>query len=216
MFYDLLRLSGYDSYDHYLHSECWKAFNEFYRSSRMPKSCLICGSIQFVLHHTCYERVCHEELGDVIPLCDEHHKSLHAWMQKNECPLGDTLKQLVRCFGMRYKKAKALLRPFRSIRREYKLRHCARCGRVIKRGQKECLDCRQQVVKLAPRTGKPSKPKKKKKLKVDPVYVTCPTCGETVDRTFMVDPVVCRDCVKNNREPNYLNLLKASSALSAE
>lgn len=107
-----LRLMGFASYDEYLHSDAWASFNEWYRSSVLPQWCLVCKSHQFSLHHHDYSRVGWEDLWDVVPLCDDHHKALHQWLAERNEGVGDILGHLIRCFGFSPRFARKIMRPF--------------------------------------------------------------------------------------------------------
>jgi hypothetical protein len=48
-----------------------------YRNSDYPQRCLVCGSLEFDLHHRSYARLGAEELYDLVPLCRRHHEDLH-------------------------------------------------------------------------------------------------------------------------------------------
>src|SRR5208282_4015560 len=80
------RREGYKKYGHppwyfaYLKTPHWRAFKErwckwYGRSGRW--GCMICGEKRFELHHTTYERIGHELLTDVVPLCRRHHAEAH-------------------------------------------------------------------------------------------------------------------------------------------
>ena len=62
----------------YIHSQSWEDFKTAYRASDKPKSCQICNSPKYQLHHLTYERKGRELLDDVTPLCWEHHIAVHS------------------------------------------------------------------------------------------------------------------------------------------
>jgi hypothetical protein len=66
---------GFESYDAYLASNLWRANKT---RLNLPRQCQICGTRRDLhAHHCSYENVCNEQLGDLIVLCDEHHKAVH-------------------------------------------------------------------------------------------------------------------------------------------
>lgn len=71
-----LRELGFADYNAYLRSTAWRDVRERYRASDLPQICM-CGSEEFQLHHTTYERVGREELEDLIPLCEACHTQAH-------------------------------------------------------------------------------------------------------------------------------------------
>lgn len=71
-----LREQGYDSYRAYLNSPAWRDVRNRYRASDLPQVCM-CGSDQYQLHHATYDRVGHEALDDLIPLCRACHAQAH-------------------------------------------------------------------------------------------------------------------------------------------
>ena len=98
---DSLSVRGYQSYQHYLASEAWRQFNEWYRQTpALPQYCLVCRSGQFILHHVDYRYVGQERLWDVRPLCAQHHKQLHRWLMSNTETSRHFNRHLVQCFGM--------------------------------------------------------------------------------------------------------------------
>lgn len=71
-----LRELGYDTYAAYLRSPAWRDVRDRYKTSDLPQVCM-CGSEQWQLHHTTYERVGRELLDDLIPLCVDCHAAAH-------------------------------------------------------------------------------------------------------------------------------------------
>ena len=82
-FFEKLNDLGFQTYEEYLRSDVWQATRKRYVSSEYPKFCLVCGSKDFDLHHRTYERLGHEELFDLVPLCTSHHIALHALLDQN-------------------------------------------------------------------------------------------------------------------------------------
>lgn len=74
------RQLGFSSYYAYLQSPHWLTFKARYNASGRSKKCAICKSRKTQLHHRTYERLGSERLDDVIPLCQEHHESVHLWL----------------------------------------------------------------------------------------------------------------------------------------
>lgn len=70
---------GFKSYEEYLNSEWWQSFRLRYFRSKRRKHCMCCEEPNFMveLHHKTYERLGRELLGDVLPLCREHHEEVH-------------------------------------------------------------------------------------------------------------------------------------------
>jgi hypothetical protein len=64
-------------YKLYLRSPEWAEVKRRYRSSKLPQTCVVCGSKKVDLHHKTYERLGKERLTDLVPLCRSHHKWLH-------------------------------------------------------------------------------------------------------------------------------------------
>jgi 5-methylcytosine-specific restriction endonuclease McrA len=65
-------------YAAYLDQPHWQQFNKAYRESDSElHECFVCGNVNYDLHHHTYARLGREGLSDVVPLCREHHKSVH-------------------------------------------------------------------------------------------------------------------------------------------
>jgi hypothetical protein len=131
VFHDNLRLFGFRSYEHYLASNQWRLFNELYRRSKLPQRCLGCSHQSFVLHHWTYERVCAEDLSDVIPLCVACHTKLHKWLLDTGSPLGNVIICLTDCFGFTENDAIVAWKPFSDI--QVRLRRAQSISRPIYR-----------------------------------------------------------------------------------
>jgi hypothetical protein len=78
-----LRRLGYPSYVAYLNSPHWKRMRQRYRASDLPQVC-VCGEEEVHLHHTTYERVGDEDLGDLTPLCARCHNLVHVLERRGE------------------------------------------------------------------------------------------------------------------------------------
>jgi nitrate/TMAO reductase-like tetraheme cytochrome c subunit len=148
-FVDSLRLRGFSSYEHYLASEDWRQFNLWYRTSNLPKFCLICRNKEFVLHHWNYINAGQESLGDVIPLCEQHHHELHVWLKRTKSNIRAIEHHLHACFDLPKIRAKQALRPFRQwLKKDRKsskiTRFCIVCGKVKVMGiRKKCPSCKR-------------------------------------------------------------------------
>jgi hypothetical protein len=79
-FHDRLIALGYKTYDDYLASDHWRTFRTSYAASIHPKTCAVCGSTAYQLHHHTYVRLGCEKLIDVTPLCRPHHEDVHTWL----------------------------------------------------------------------------------------------------------------------------------------
>lgn len=137
-FADSLRGRGYRSYEEYLHSEEWTAFNQWYRKTSLPQQCLVCGSKQFILHHWAYERAGCEYPCDVIPLCETHHTTLHKYTHKTKVPVGSVEKILYECFKFENNQITARFRPFLMMRENIRndRSFCRQCQGIL---PKKCL-----------------------------------------------------------------------------
>jgi hypothetical protein len=79
-YYAIRRLHslGFKSYAAYLRSPQWEAVKWRYKHSRLPQGCQECGAKQVDLHHRTYKRIGGKEhLSDLVPLCRQHHRSIH-------------------------------------------------------------------------------------------------------------------------------------------
>jgi hypothetical protein len=80
-----LRRYGYASYEEYLRSPEWR---ERKRRMNLPKKCWICKTTKdLCAHHKSYDHICRERRGDIIVLCDDHHKGTHAYAYKHRIRL---------------------------------------------------------------------------------------------------------------------------------
>lgn len=118
---------GYSSYEDYIKSATWKTFKEKYKNSGLPQVCAHCDNPRYQLHHITYERICREELDDVIPLCGRCHMAEHGIIKKEK------IKFCKRC------KAKRI----RGSRCPCRLKVCLGCDRLISKENKKsvCHDC---------------------------------------------------------------------------
>lgn len=66
------------NYKEYLQSDAWKTFRKR-ALQHYGRKCYLCGTEngQIDVHHNNYERLGHELLGDVVPLCHRHHLVFH-------------------------------------------------------------------------------------------------------------------------------------------
>lgn len=65
------------AYKAYINSDAWKDVRKRYRRER-PWACAVCGAKRGLhLHHRTYLRLGREELDDLIPLCQKHHRQTH-------------------------------------------------------------------------------------------------------------------------------------------
>lgn len=126
-FHEMLRVRGYDSYDHYLASDAWRQFNEWYRRSDLPQSCLVCGCKTVQLHHWTYDNIGQDRPCDVVPLCESHHLELHRWLVASKVPLGQVEVHLRLCFGFDPQAAEAIFRPFLKMQRALSKPDAIRC-----------------------------------------------------------------------------------------
>jgi hypothetical protein len=91
-FNDRLSSLGFRSYSDYLKSDHWKKFRRLYQISSSPQRCLVCGRVDYELHHTNYFRLGRETLSDVMPLCRTHHQEVHQWLDKKNLWVKDSYK----------------------------------------------------------------------------------------------------------------------------
>lgn len=71
-------------YQQYLNSEGWKAKRAMILNM-WGNRCALCNEGGLLhLHHRDYARVGNEEVTDVIPLCERHHKLVHKPMPMDE------------------------------------------------------------------------------------------------------------------------------------
>lgn len=144
-FYDSLRMRGFESYEHYLSSDLWRAFNEWYRGLKiLPQACLVCGSTHFILHHWNYIRAGEEFPSDVIPLCDEHHLQLHRFLSSSDVQLHEVARQLEECFGISRRDADNLFRPTLRFSQGAMGNRCVGCRKPKLGKLSFCKKCRKE------------------------------------------------------------------------
>lgn len=89
---------GHPTYGDYLTSSDWYRLKARYRRSDLPQDCQLCGAGDEIdFHHRTYERICEEELTDLIPLCGPCHRLAHALVRRGDLPDFDigSLRSLV-------------------------------------------------------------------------------------------------------------------------
>jgi len=84
------------NYQKYIRSAAWEAKKKKYRESKLPQTCLVCGSKKIDLHHRTYKRLGNEWLNDLVPLCREHHEGVHRFQKKHGLNLWGATKLYVR------------------------------------------------------------------------------------------------------------------------
>jgi hypothetical protein len=120
-FFDNLDELGFQTYEEYLRSDLWRETKSRYINSEYPHFCLVCGSKSFDLHHRTYERLGHEELYDLVPLCNPHHTALHKLLDQNpELSVKDTYDYLARLNDTSHPEDQPMERP-------YPIEICPRC-----------------------------------------------------------------------------------------
>lgn len=66
------------AYEEYMRSPEWRRVRRRYFRSKLPQGCQGCGARQNLhLHHKTYERLGHEELTDLVPVCQVCHALIH-------------------------------------------------------------------------------------------------------------------------------------------
>lgn len=73
---------GKAGYRRYIRSPAWAEVRRRYRASKLPQRCRVCDSARVDLHHRTYSHLGHERLRDLVPLCREDHRALHALQRK--------------------------------------------------------------------------------------------------------------------------------------
>jgi hypothetical protein len=80
-----LRRLGFDTYKQYLSSRHWLNLREHYFKARDTEKACVCGELfEVALHHLTYERIGHEELTDLRPLCKRCHSLVHVLERRGE------------------------------------------------------------------------------------------------------------------------------------
>ncbi len=68
-----------EEYATYLESDHWQEFTVAYRMhADMLHACFVCGDELYDLHHHTYARIGKELFADIVPLCRQHHRSVHS------------------------------------------------------------------------------------------------------------------------------------------
>jgi hypothetical protein len=69
-----------DDYQDYLKTDHWQRFR-LKALDHYGRKCYLCNATdcQIDLHHNTYERLEHELMSDVVPLCHTHHKMYEEW-----------------------------------------------------------------------------------------------------------------------------------------
>lgn len=95
-FTERLQELGYSSYEAYLQSAHWTDLKKRYFASRLPKTCLVCGSSHVQMHHVTYKRIGTEWLNDLVPLCDLHHGQVHSSLKESGRSLRNSFRTIRR------------------------------------------------------------------------------------------------------------------------
>lgn len=106
---------GFQSYGAYLSSEFWVEAKRRWRQAGLPRQCAVCGSNAYQLHHITYERLGREKPGDLLPLCHDHHRAVHA-AERDRAPGSSalTIRQVVAATtGWNSAQVTAALKPYR-------------------------------------------------------------------------------------------------------
>jgi hypothetical protein len=107
-----LRRLGFTSYAAYLRSDHWAEFRSAYRASNKPQFCIACYRKDYQLHHRSYSRIGCELMNDVIPLCSDCHKKVHAWLKDHGTNLQATHFALRKIFKWTKSETRRRFRPF--------------------------------------------------------------------------------------------------------
>src|SRR4051794_25008547 len=81
---DRLQALGFATYWDYLGGDHWTDFKKRYRAAGLSRRCQVCNCRPVVLHHITYSRLGEELLEDVIPLCQDHHRAVHALLKQEK------------------------------------------------------------------------------------------------------------------------------------
>lgn len=97
-------------YRAYLASDHWRDVKRRYRASRLRQTCF-CGATRVDLHHRTYKRIGRERLGDLVPLCREHHAEVHrrvaGAVNRSKVNLWNTPRKLAKRNRRRLRKRRA-------------------------------------------------------------------------------------------------------------
>lgn len=70
------------AYSTYLKSKDWKNTKSRFYSSKLKKTCFVCGSSKNInIHHKSYKTLGHENLNHLIALCRKHHFLAHEYLR---------------------------------------------------------------------------------------------------------------------------------------
>ena len=81
-------------YQDYLMSDEWEVKRERVLTFWKHRCALCYSDIDINVHHRTYERLGHELLTDLIPLCAECHKNFHAGGRSGAVTIQDVLAQV--------------------------------------------------------------------------------------------------------------------------
>ena len=83
-------------YEEYLKSPHWAKVRKRYRASKLPQVCLGCDNPRVEFHHRTYERLGHERLTDLAPVCSKCHAASHEAYNRGRQDLWRTTKRVLR------------------------------------------------------------------------------------------------------------------------
>lgn len=163
---------GFQTYGDYSKSQRWYDFrNRWFACQTTDKKCQVCGSPNIQLHHWTYERVCEEELGDVMGLCRRHHVKVHEWLKERSLSVKsthDAIKGIksgdVTNPYVKTKKAKKKKNP-QLKKKKYKSNFCTfeGCRQMAKQNQTLCKSHRP-IPKNIPKQHKDALLKKRRNV----------------------------------------------------
>lgn len=123
-------------YREYLKTEHWRDVKRRYKASKLPQRCFICNSYKNInIHHKTYKRVGREYLRDLLPLCSECHKLVHAQLKVN-----NRSRTYLWNMAKRVKQRMALERKVAKTGRYQKKSKKRRVGRSRKMTRREKLE----------------------------------------------------------------------------
>lgn len=96
-FYASLERLGYDSLQSYFASDHWSGIDRSYRNSLLLQKCMVCGDPKFQLYHQQFNRLGHEEIGDLLPLCSNHYQKLYAYLAEHGWGIQSSQRVLSLC-----------------------------------------------------------------------------------------------------------------------
>lgn len=69
--------------EEYYRTEHWRNISKE-RKSRDGWRCVVCAAVdKLQVHHNCYDRLGHEDLFDLVTLCERCHKIYHVEVMRN-------------------------------------------------------------------------------------------------------------------------------------